>query len=212
MKLDTSYVWYVSYGSNLMEHRFLCYILGDQPEGSSQKERGCRNPARPLKNSPAKLPYPLYFARERTKWGEGGVAFIGHEKNDKYTTIGRKYLVTAEQFMDVTAQENSVDEIEADLEEVIEKGHIHFGTGWYSRMVYLGEEEGYPMVTFTCNLDMDEQNLNPPPESYLTTIAKGLLQVGLKKEEAVEYFIGTPGIEGNMGEEQVRGIIERISE
>jgi hypothetical protein len=212
MKMDTSYVWYVSYGSNLMEHRFLCYILGDQPEGSSQKERGCKNPAVPLKNSETKLPYPLYFARERTKWGEGGVAFIGHENDEKYTTIGRKYLITAEQFMDVTAQENSVEEIEADLEEVIEKGFIHFGTGWYSRMVYLGEEEGYPMVTFTCNLDMGEQNLNPPHQAYLKTIAKGLLQLGLEKQETVEYFKNTPGIAGQMDEEELRGIIESLSE
>ncbi|RZT24013.1 MULTISPECIES: hypothetical protein [Fictibacillus] len=205
--MDTSYVWYVSYGSNLMEHRFLCYILGDQPEGSSQKERGCRNPAMPLKNGKAVLPFPLYFARERTKWGEGGVAFIGHEKNEKYKTYGRKYLVTVEQFLDVTAQENSCDEIEADLEEVIEKGYIHFGSGWYSRMVYLGEEEGYPMVTFTCNLDLHEQNLNPPPATYLTTIAKGLSQIGLTCDEAVKYFAETPGISGRMKEDEIESII-----
>ncbi|MBY6037831.1 hypothetical protein KUV80_14255 [Fictibacillus nanhaiensis] len=205
--MDTSYVWYVSYGSNLMEHRFLCYILGDQPEGSSQRERGCRNPAMPLKNGKTTLSYPLYFAGERTKWGNGGVAFIGHEKNERYKTYGRKYLITVEQFLDVTAQENSCDEIEADLEEVIQKGYIHFGKGWYSRMVYLGEEEGYPMVTFTCNLDLNEQQLNSPPIAYLTTIAKGLSQVGLTKEEAVTYFANTPGILGKMSEQEIEGII-----
>jgi hypothetical protein len=194
-----------------MEHRFLCYILGEQPEGSTLKERGCRNPARPLKIGKAVLPYPLYFAGKRTKWGDGGVAFIGHEKNEKYETIGRKYLVTSEQFLDITAQENSCDEIEADLEEVKEKGHIHVeNAGWYSRMVYLGEEEGNPMVTFTSNTDMDERLLNAPPAPYLMTIAKGLHQVGLTKEEAIQYFLSTPGIKGNMNEEELNVLIEPL--
>ena len=206
--MDTSYVWYVSYGSNLMEHRFLCYILGEQPEGSTLKERGCRNPAKPLQIGKAILPYPLYFAGKRTKWGDGGVAFIGHEKNDKYKTFGRKYLVTSEQFLDVTAQENSCEEIEADLEEVKEKGFIHVnGAGWYGRMVYVGEEEGYPMVTFTSNLDIDEQPLNSPPVPYMMTIAKGLCQIGLSKEEAITYFADTPGIKGNMDDEEISDII-----
>ncbi|MBL0236650.1 MAG: hypothetical protein IPQ02_08595 [Saprospiraceae bacterium] len=39
-KLD--YIWYASYGSNLLEERFQCYIKGGMPKGSTKTYLGCR--------------------------------------------------------------------------------------------------------------------------------------------------------------------------
>lgn len=80
-------VWYVSYGSNLMEERFHCYIKGGIPAGSNEAEKGCRDHTLPVHNKGCELPYPLYFAKDTSKWGTGGVAFIGHR-----STLQRKQL------------------------------------------------------------------------------------------------------------------------
>lgn len=56
-------VWYVSYGSNLSYERFLCYINGTTPKGSTKAEQGCRD--KTLSNATGKItiPYKLYFAK-----------------------------------------------------------------------------------------------------------------------------------------------------
>lgn len=79
------YVWYASYGSNLLEERFLCYIRGGQPAGSTESEPGARDPSLPLRSIQFSMPYPLYFAKERTKWGKGGVALFVKSEMSKLT-------------------------------------------------------------------------------------------------------------------------------
>ena len=39
---DEELVWYLSYGSNLLEERFLCYIEGGTPPGSKSFHSGSR--------------------------------------------------------------------------------------------------------------------------------------------------------------------------
>src|SRR3954449_2685541 len=71
------YVWYASYGSNINTDRFLCYIKGGKPEGSSKVETGCKDPSLPIASSTFTMNFPLYFAKEAAKWESKGVAFIG---------------------------------------------------------------------------------------------------------------------------------------
>ncbi len=58
----TGYVWYVGYGSNLSEQRFLCYIQGGTPPFGKDSNRGCQDQTRPKAEKPIKIHYPLYFA------------------------------------------------------------------------------------------------------------------------------------------------------
>ncbi|WP_164214732.1 hypothetical protein [Virgibacillus sp. YIM 98842] len=196
-------VWYVSYGSNLCKSRFSCYIKGGTPEGSDKAERGCLNQTPPKRTEIAELPYSLYFMREKSKWGKGGVAFIDHEKEDQQTTIARKYLITDDQFREVVEQENNVEKLHLPLEKIIDNGYIDLTPSWYDRVLYVGETEGAPMFTFTNSSPMGENDFTTPPSTYLSMISRGLKEVGLKKEEIVDYFIGKPGIENHFTRESL---------
>lgn len=196
-------VWYISYGSNICEDRFLCYIYGLTPEGSDKKERGCRDKTPPRASRKAEIPYPLYFAKEESKWGKGGVAFIGHQQNKKKRTIARKYLITAEQFSEVVEQENNNQQLSIDINKIVREGHLNINAGWYDRLIYLGQEAGYPMVTFTTAEAMENQPFTIPPSSYLSMISRGLMELNLTKEEVVQYFYTKDGIRGKFTEKEL---------
>lgn len=101
------YVWYASYGSNLNKERFLAYILGKKAPGCDICEKGCKDKTLPQDNKQIIMPYELYFAKNSSKWSGGGVCFIGNKKEDNHRTLGRMYLITKDQFLDVVSQENA---------------------------------------------------------------------------------------------------------
>ena len=189
-------VWYVSYGSNLCKDRFMCYIQGGKPEGSAKIEKGCRDQTPPKADEKVDLMYPLYFTKEKSKWGEGGVAFIGHDKISTEKTIGRMYLITDEQFEDVVAQENNQDNLSIDLHKVIENGFQDINTSWYGRIIFLGYKDKAPMFTFTNPRPMNAVIFTVPTASYLKVISRGLMELGLQMEEIVRYFSNCNGIKG----------------
>lgn len=189
-------VWYVSYGSNLCKDRFMCYIQGGKPEGSVKIEKGCRDQTPPEADEKVDLMYPLYFAKERSKWGEGGVAFISHDKLSARKTIGRMYLITDEQFEDVVAQENNQDKLSIDLHKVIENGYQDINKSWYGRILFLGYMDKAPMFTFTNPNPMNDEKFTLPPASYLKIISRGLMELGLHTEEIIRYFNTCMGING----------------
>lgn len=194
-------VWYASYGSNLLEERFLAYIYGGTAKGASSSERGCRDKSAPKANERIDIPFPLYFAKKRSKWGIGGVAFIGTETSFVSQTIGRKYLITEEQFYDVVTQENNGLEVAINLEEVIQKGFMDIHHGWYNRIVYLGKKNDAPIFTFTSSQPIKEITFTKPAAPYLATIAKGLRELGLSMDSIVTYLMKQKGIQGNFTRE-----------
>ena len=99
-------VWYASYGSNLSYSRFLCYINGGTPGGSSKRCEGCSDKTPPQDRRPITIPHELYFARESSSWGGKGVAFVKSQRDDNVKTFGRMYLITREQFTQIVRQEN----------------------------------------------------------------------------------------------------------
>lgn len=181
-------IWYSSYGSNLCKERFYCYILGLQPYGSNKAERGCRDKTLPKENKKIILPYQLYFAKERSKWGEGGVAFIHHEYDPTQSTIGRMYRITEKQFLEVVAQENQLEDIYIDLNKVREQGFADLNLGWYDRIIYLGENDGSPIFTFTNSNGITEMERYSPSIPYRDIIHKGLSELGLNKAEIMSYL------------------------
>lgn len=95
-------VWHVTYGSNLSEARFRCYLGGGRPVGGTRLYTGCRDPRSPRRRVALELPGGLYFAGESSVWS-GGRAYF----DPRYAgqVAARAYLVTAGQFSDVVAQE-----------------------------------------------------------------------------------------------------------
>ncbi|MDR7236883.1 hypothetical protein [Neobacillus drentensis] len=194
MNENQQYVWYASYGSNINADRFLCYIKGGQPEGSSQVEIGCKDATLPLDESTFTIERPLYFAKEAVRWETQGVAFIGLHEDKENRTYSKKYLITVEQFLDVVKQENNGIDFEIDLKEVKRKGSKVFQHySWYGNILFLGDEGGFPIYTFTAPWDINDVEWNKPSHAYLKTIIKGLSKDYID-DEIFTYLQNKPGI------------------
>ncbi|MZP30103.1 hypothetical protein GTO91_10330 [Heliobacterium undosum] len=191
------YIWYVGYASNLCWERFECYIIGGKPTGGNRHNPGCRNQEPPLLKTAIRIPYPMYFARNSQQWN-GGIAFIDHERNVVKCTLARGYLITRQQFDDVVAQENSLGRgtYSVDIESIIQKGNGDLSKGLYSRIVYLGHKDDYPMLTFTSPKPMNSEVISEPSKAYLGVIWKGLRESypDLSREELLHYLNGLPGV------------------
>jgi hypothetical protein len=203
-----SYVWYASYGSNLNEDRFLCYIRGGQPMGSTVTEPGCRNHTLPVESCSILIPYPLCFSGETPRWG-GGRAYIGHHKMENSPTYGRMYQITAEQFMDVVSQENQGFDVNVDLQQIQDLGRQCICDSFYGTIVCLGSEKGMPIFTFTSNEEIPDHDLSAPSEAYLGTIIAGLLDTySFENKEIVDYLIDKPRVWDKWTRESLTDLIE----
>ncbi len=63
-------------------------------------------------------------------------------------------------------------------------------------MIHLGEEDGYPIFTFTGYWDDGAIHPNKPCEAYLKTIFRGLRETypGMVDEEIMDYLRSAGGI------------------
>ncbi|WNF38675.1 hypothetical protein RJD24_09740 [Bacillaceae bacterium IKA-2] len=206
MKND-KYIWYASYGSNLSRDRFLCYIKGGKPEGSEIIEVGCRDKSLPIKEAIFTINYPLYFAKDSIRWQNQGVAFIGLKKDNNYETHSSKYLITTEQFIDVVKQENNGDELKIDFDEVKKDGFQTIRNSWYGTILYIGNEGGLPIFTFTANWDLDVP-YNKPSQQYLSMIIEGLKKtVKLNNTEIIDYLCTKQGVESNYSRSEIEKLL-----
>jgi hypothetical protein len=185
-------VWYVSYGSNMAEARLACYIEGGCPPGGVRANPGARDDTLPRRSVPVDLPGALYFAGVSSQWG-GGVAFYDHDAPGG-PTAARAYLVTAEQFADVAAQEMYRIPEEGDpLEEVvlggIDGGRHHVGPGHYETLVEVGRLEGAPMLTFTAPHGLDHVEHTVPSPAYLAMLSAGLREARRWSDHQIESYL-----------------------
>ncbi len=197
MNDEPTHVWYISYGSNLLLERFLVYILGGTAPGGKRSNPGCRDQTPPLKDRAFEIPARLYFGGQSVTY-DGGVAFIDHSHKGA-TTKARGYLVSLEQFWEITTQENSWQSLPSSLPSISDirrRSTLHLkhhevdtkrGHGKYSRIVYLGEHEGHPMLSFTAARVC--KTLRRPSPLYLQTIVHGLRQSHqLSASELTDYL------------------------
>jgi hypothetical protein len=146
------YVWYACYGSNLCRERFLWYIQGGGPKNNL----GCQDKTLPIVDRPYTIHHELYFANQSRNWGNSGVAFLKLEKDEKIETLGRAYLITAEQLEDVKKQEGA-------------------SIYWYGHVLDLGEMAGLPVKTLTrVPENMGYYVTNTPSLEYLDMLRRGL--------------------------------------
>ena len=149
------YVWYVSYGSNMLKERFDCYIEGGSYEGSTPREP-CRDTTPPAAVKTVEIPYDMYFGNHSGSWEYGGVSFLDTSK--KGSALGVAYLITKEQFDHVATQENG-------------GRYPEEGYNWYENIIDLETMDGFEVKTITNNI---LREYNEPCQAYLDTLHQGI--------------------------------------
>ncbi len=196
------YVWYVAYGSNLLRDRFLTYLRGGPVPESDRVQNGARDASDPVDHRPMRLDLPLKFGGDAASWGGGGVCFVDPHREAVADTLGRAWLLTAEQLADVWAQENGETVgPPIDLVELAQTGSLDLGRGWYRRLHYVGEVDGSPAATITCE-ELPESN--PSGMAYLGVVGRGLIDTwGLSASEAAVYLSTRTGNRGHVNAEDL---------
>lgn len=203
-------LWYASYGSNLMENRFLCYIRGGKPPGALRTYAGCTDTTPPRRNESLMINAGLYFARQSKTWSAGGVGFIKPNADPQEKTFARSYLISAEQFTELVKQEiRWKGDFKINMEALVENGSIILNErSWYNKILFLGFLEGAPIVTFT-NQHYLSRELNTPDEKYLLMIINGLRETWNLSNTDIEYYLkNKPGIKGTDMEKNLRKLLE----
>lgn len=210
MTQEKKHIWYASYGSNLCEERFLCYIRGGQPEGAAKSYLGCSDKTLPVDKKEIYICSEIYFAKNSGNWENGGVAFIKTNFDEQMQTLGRMYLITKEQFIDVVKQETDFKSVLIiNFERAISEGSLVFRNGsWYNKIIFLGKWCDYPIFTFT-----NQDNISPttkPNNKYLRTIVKGIQETydHLNTSEIVNYLISKQGIANNFSRVDLEKLIQ----
>lgn len=195
-------VWYTAYGSNLHRDRLTCYLAGGRPPGARRSYPGCRDHSPPLATVPVLLPGQLYFALESKTW-TGGMAF--YDPFDEGELPARAYLLTAEQFADIAAQEMyRAPGTDLDLTGVLRTGRAQLGPGRYETLVCPGQLDGHPMLTFTAPWRRAEAELNRPSAAYLRNFVAGLGEShGWTRERTADYLSTRPGAAGEWTSAQI---------
>lgn len=174
-------VWYLAYGSNVNEARFLRYLDGDD------SHRGARDATPPARSVWTEAPLRLRFAGESTRWGDGGVCFVDPDPAARCHV--RAWDITAEQFEDVFAQENRLPgTIELDWPAFTTRP-TEVLTSWYGRIVPVDlaiASPRQPALTFTWHKRLP---VNPPSVAYRETIEAGLAEnPALSPAEIMTYL------------------------
>ena len=208
-------VWYACFGSNLLQECFLSYIQGGRAPGATLDRVGCTDINPPAHNRGILILHPLYFAAESPQWGNKGVAFLGTVREDEAKTLGRMYLISRQQFMEVVLQENRHRDLEdksgIDLDGAIQAGWSRNRLGLYDTVLFLGEEEGHPIFTLTASWTLEQAPINSPSPSYLRVIAQGLKEAyRLSDEGIVEYLREAPGVFDYLSEQALTSIVKTV--
>ena len=149
------YIWYVSYGSNMLKERFMHYLEGGSYKGSRYRNP-CDDTSLPVAIKTVEIPYDMYFGNESGSWNYTGVSFLDVTK--KGNALGVAYLITKEQFDHVAAGENS--------------GRYPNGEGeWYEDIIDLGTMDGFEVKTITNN---SLRLYNEPCKEYWDTLFEGI--------------------------------------
>jgi gamma-glutamylcyclotransferase (GGCT)/AIG2-like uncharacterized protein YtfP len=156
---SSDYVWYASYGSNLLYERFVTYIKGGECKFNGANYPGCRDKSLPKDSRPITIPYKMYYGNKSSSWGIGGVSFLDIEV--KGQALGRMYLITRNQLEDISRQEGCRE-------------------NWYNHSVKLGELDGIEIITIT---NKGRREFHKPSNAYLEVIRMGIKETYIDMED-----------------------------
>ncbi|PON32636.1 Histone deacetylase superfamily [Parasponia andersonii] len=205
--LSKIYIWYASFGSNMWQPRFNCYIEGGQVEGMTRPCSGAVDKTPPKEIMQKTFPHRLFFGRDFSQtWGHGGVAFVNPESNIEEKVYMCLYKITLEQFNDVLLQENTrvalmssplfdLTALNSFTRGETNSVEVNLESGWYRKVLYLEKDHGIPILSMTCKLSelegfkSGELSVRAPAEGYAKTLIRGLVEgKQLSEAEAIAYI------------------------
>lgn len=165
-------------------------------------QHGARDATDPLDSKPFRFDLPLMFGGEAKGWEGRGVCFVDPHRDAPGDTLGRAWLISDEQLVDVWAQENGETVgPPLDVSALVADGSLDLGRGWYQRLHYLGELDGFPVATITCET---VPKPNAAGVAYLDIVGRGLVETwGLSTKEAADYLASRSGNRGHVDAEDL---------
>lgn len=86
------------------------------------------------------------------------------------------------------------------------------GDGRYETLLYAGDVDGFPVVTFTAPWDPETVEFGRPGARYLAMLAAGLREAhGWSGERVHAYLGGLPGVQGLWDDDDLRGMVAAAS-
>lgn len=211
--MNKSLVWYASYGSNPCRERFLLYIQGGTLARTDRTYEGCRDKTPPKADRPLTINHELFFAGRSKHWQGGARAFIRSERGVE-TTLGRMYLITDEQFDQVIRQERGMGtegpRLCPDLTFMTQHKECFLNPDdpsrpsstdrrtTYGRILNLGTEDSFPVLTFTAVGPDNEITPRAPSRQYLQAIARGMRETfpHMTTQQICDYYLSKAGVRG----------------
>lgn len=167
------YVWYATYGTNLLESRMACYLQGGRCEQNGHTYPGCTDRSLWVDTNVWSFPGSLYFGNKSKSWENGGAAFyLPPAYRGSCSCLGgvvmKGYKITQEQLREVQQQEGTSE-------------------NWYGRVYCIGLwTDGTPIITLTSGIRHPE---NSPCDAMIITMYRGLTECcGFGKTDAVRYL------------------------
>ena len=177
-------VWYVAYGSNLLEARFLAYLMGCGDDPVWGAHRGARDPSPPSGDRRVVVPHPVFFGGHSQKW-QGGCCFCRAEppEPERLPVVGRAWRITWEQMADVVAQENNSPTDQASMPEAPPPPGVATRVldGVIDLVVGMPKVDGELACTLASS---DPPGIGPPSLTYRGVLATGMAEMGLDPAQA----------------------------
>ncbi len=205
-------VWYTSYGSNCSRERFLVYLRGGVIPGTDRRQQGARDARDPRADAAAEFESAVCFSGRSLAWG-GAPAFLEHRPaTGADRALGRRYLITEEQFSDVVAQESGLPiepRVLPDLRSIAPGERLSIGDARYETLVALEPVDGIPCISFTSPDPPEERTPAAPSATYLGTIVRGLREVHpLSGAELAARLVRAQGVHPTWDEAAIEALLD----
>ena len=187
--IATDPIWYVAYGSNLLTDRFKSYILGCGDDAIWGCHRGSADATLPAGDRQVVVPHPVYFGGHSRRW-DGACCFCPVEPldYDRLPVVGRAWLVTWGQMVDIVAQENGLPTSAATLPDLAPEpgAAVRVLDGVIDLLLGMDDIDGHPACTLASN---NLPPAAPPSPSYRQVLAAGMAEMGLAPEVAEQHLV-----------------------
>ena len=163
-------VWYVSYGSNMLEERLKYYIAGGICRYNGKRYSPCTDQTLPCESRTVEIPYDMYFSNyDMGSWSNSAVSFLDISRPG--FAYGRAYKIKKSQLEEIHRKEGRAE-------------------NWYPDSIRLDDIDGIPAYTFAGYRVKQKEPFSRVSAAYGIVLYKGLKEAypELSDEAVFEYL------------------------